>query len=637
MQRLALAIALIASFLVGCSESKTKQVDAAWYDPKPLTDGLKAGVADDAMKTLKLQRFEDLILYNLDMIVSEDLRSFELVENVWFTNRGEDSLDELVFRVFANARTKTGPVQLVSAECVGQPCAVGWDRRGVLSIKPAASVKTGERLRLKLSFKGTLAIIDAERTQMMSQAFEGMSRSTSKEAAGDYGMVAFSNGIAAFGEFFAVLASRRAGQWVREDPTAMGDLSGDPSIINVKANIRLPAGAMLASSGSVLKEHTVIDDNGRVSYTEVEVAAPLVRNFGMIVSRNFVVKSRNVGGVQVRSFALSGHQDKSEVVLTTAADSLKVFEKRFGAYPYKELDLAEAPLVGGAGGVEFSGFVTIASMFYQPPAGGAIGKLIGSGKSFNATITPMLRFVTAHEVAHQWWHGLVGSDSREHPYVDEPLAQLSALLYIEDTFGEKQADLETKRQVVSNYHMMRANGREDQIVAQSVESFPDELSYAGTIYGKAPMFYQTVREKLGDTAFNQALRRYASKHAFGVAGPEALFEELNRGHEQELKPVIARWIHEQHGDEDLGTPKVEEILGNWTGDKMLEGILKSFQGTLNDFGLGDSDTPLGGRLPRDSSPDVGDLETRRAIKEVQDAFKSAEGLMKEAVRDSKAR
>ena len=38
----------------------------------------------------------------------------------------------------------------------------------------------------------------------------------------------------------------------------------------------------------------------------------------------------------------------------------------------------------------------------------------------------MLEFVVAHEVAHQWWHGLVGSDSRDHPYVDEALAQLVA-------------------------------------------------------------------------------------------------------------------------------------------------------------------------------------------------------------------
>ena len=37
---------------------------------------------------------------------------------------------------------------------------------------------------------------------------------------------------------------------------------------------------------------------------------------------------------------------------------------------------------------------------------------------------------------------LVGSDSREHPFVDEGLAQYSAVLYMEDRYGAARARAE---------------------------------------------------------------------------------------------------------------------------------------------------------------------------------------------------
>src|SRR5207248_3238311 len=111
-----------------------------------------------------------------------------------------------------------------------------------------------------------------------------------------------------------------------------------------------------------------------------------------------------------------------EAALDFAAAALRVFEARFGPYPYRYLDVVEAPIVGGAGGVEFSGLVTVASMFYRPPSAdtSVIGKLMAGMGGAQGSI---LEFTVAHEVAHQYWHGLVGSDSRQEPYLDESLAQ----------------------------------------------------------------------------------------------------------------------------------------------------------------------------------------------------------------------
>ena len=48
-------------------------------------------------------------------------------------------------------------------------------------------------------------------------------------------------------------------------------------------------------------------------------------------------------------------------------------------------------------------------------------------------------FVVVHEVAHQWWSAVVGSDSKRHAFLDEALANFSAALYFEVVHGDEAA------------------------------------------------------------------------------------------------------------------------------------------------------------------------------------------------------
>ena len=159
-------------------------------------------------------------------------------------------------------------------------------------------------------------------------------------------------------------------------------------------------------------------------------------------------------GVQTCALPISlyvqGDEAAGHQVLAAAVHAFRTFEARFGPYPYRRLVLVEAPLVGGAGGVEFSGLVTVASMFYRPITGGGgsgmggLGGLLAGIGGLGDFVGPMLEFVTAHEVSHQWWSGVVGSDAREHPFVDESLAQYSAVLAMEARYGSERAEQEMR-------------------------------------------------------------------------------------------------------------------------------------------------------------------------------------------------
>ncbi|MEO0324188.1 MAG: M1 family aminopeptidase, partial [Myxococcota bacterium] len=216
-------------------------------------------------------------------------------------------------------------------------------------------------------------------------------------------------------------------------------------------------------------------------------------------------------------------------------------------------------------------------------SGGALGGA-GGADPMASMQSAMLEFVTAHEVAHQWWHGLVGSDARAHPWVDESLAQFSAVQYVRERHGPSRAREEAERQVAANYHMMRLSGGADGAVDRPVAAFGGELAYAGLVYGKGPFFYERARARMGNGPFFRALRGYVSANRFRTAGPTDLRDRLARG-----RPPIARlarrWLDEAHGDADLGRPSPARLLQGFLGPGVdlppeLDGLLQGLGGML---------------------------------------------------------
>ncbi len=575
MARVLLALSLLSlvALVSACDDVADAQV--AWYDPAPLLTNLSAAERREARR--RVGPLDALTFYDLDVRLADDQRQFELTEDVYFTNTLGAGLPDIVLRVHANDVAARPPVSLVGAECVGTPCQVDFDGRSAILFRFAEALPPSGRVRLRVRLRGQLERLDPARTGMMAQAVESMQRlSTGAGLHGNYGLLAESEGVASLGNFYATLAARRGDAWVTREESTMGDL-GAGAIAHFRARLVCAAGSRVAASGVVVHEETRLGEAGRPGAHEVEVVSALSRNFAFAVSPRFQVVEQRVGDVTVRSWYLPEDRADAERVLVDASAALEIFERRFGRYPYRELDLVEAPLVGGAGGVEFSGLVTLAKMFYGSGGGmglGSLGPMLAGGHQGQVGLREsMLEFVVAHEVAHQWWHGLVGSDARRHPFVDESLAQFSSIQYVRDRYGEERARREARRQVAANYHTMRLSGQADGAVDRPVAAFGSELAYAGLVYGKGAFAYEKVRETIGDEAFFRHVRAYVDAHRFGEAPPRALFDRFASGrNEQSVRGLERRWLDEAHGDEDLGPPDLVGMLGEWMPDRGLDNL-----------------------------------------------------------------
>jgi len=554
------------------------------YDAAPLLESLRENERARVPRQAGGPAHE-LPLYALTIDLDDDLSSFEVEETVWWTNRSGRSLSSVAFRIYVNAVSPSPLVTLVEGSCLDNvSCTTTMPSASALVVEPAHAIPDGGALRIRFRLRGRLQEIDPSRTTLLGQGIESLGALSGGHGSGDYGLLAQSDGVASMASFFAVLARQRAGIWEISDTSTLGDLGSD-ALAHVSARVRTPDGVRVVSVG-VEEPPRVLGDR-----SETRIRAAFVRDFALVASARLEHLDRDVGGVNVRSWFVRGHDAAGARALDAAAHSMRIFSRRFGAYPWTELDVVEAPLVGGAGGVEFSSMVTVANMFYAPVEasgqGGLLGQLLGGAgaSSMESRRQSMLEFVTAHEVGHQWWHAIVGSDSRAHPFEDEGLAQYSAMLYMRERYGAARASAETEQQVTAGYHMMRLMGHADAPVDQPVSAFADPITYGGIIYGKGPHLYAELRQLLGDAAFFRAIRAYVSAHRFGEAPPRSLVRSMARGpRAARVRALTARWLEETHGDEDLGQPDLGHMLGGAGGDPQLQVLQRELMRALGGAG-----------------------------------------------------
>ncbi|MGD9100956.1 MAG: hypothetical protein PVF45_10790, partial [Anaerolineae bacterium] len=206
----------------------------------------------------------------------------------------------------------------------------------------------------------------------------------------------YDEGVMSLGHWYPMLAVYDDEGWNRDPYVALGDaFYSDVAFFTV--HLTVPEDTVVAATGVEVGQ--VLHRPPRATITYVSGAT---RDFALALSREYETASAQVGETTVTSYYLPGHEQGGQQALQVAADAVEVYNARFGLYPYTELDVAETAFVimGSPGGMEFPGIVFISSEFYRP------------GSFFASEMDT----VVAHEVAHQWWYGVVGNNQVDEPW-----------------------------------------------------------------------------------------------------------------------------------------------------------------------------------------------------------------------------
>jgi hypothetical protein len=467
--------------------------------PIPTAAPLPTPAAGDFDSALRPQFASDLNLvfnktiYTMKWELNDDVSQLQGTQRVIFANRTDKALNELYFRLFANYPKGEGRIQVKNVRIGGGRAVTALEAQDT-----ALRVSFGRPLA-----PGAVAILEMEYQVQIPRSSPIRYADFTRE-----------DWITTLPTVYPIIPAYDAQGWHIEVPPPYGDLLyADSSIYDV--TIATPSQYNVIASGQLVRETTE-----GVRTTRRFIAAPM-RDFDANITNGLTKTSALIDDVTINSWYLPVHADAGKRALDWTVNSFKVYERRFGAYPFKELDLVETPT--SAGGIEYPGVITVASNLYTDP-----GQL------------NYFEFATAHETAHQWFYSTVGNDQVNHPWLDEALVQYATLIYFEDRDGKDTARNIQKSFFDKQYEAAKSKYG-DRPAGLPVSAY-DENEYGAFVYAKAPKFFQAVRDQIGDDAFFQALRSYYEQFKFRIAQPQDLINQFNQASGQDLTPLFQKWI-----------------------------------------------------------------------------------------------
>ncbi len=261
-------------------------------------------------------------------------------------------------------------------------------------------------------------------------------------------------------------------------------------------SITVPLDYVIGSTGYLTEERTNPDSTKTLFFHAEDV-----HDFAWAASPDYQISERMVDGIKVSFFYKPEHKEDVDRILDYAEFALKYYSSCFGKYHYGHFTMVDTKIGLGGGAMEYPTLITVSPSRVPP-------------ERIRADA-----LVVFHEIAHQWWYGMVASNEFEEAWLDEGFAVYSERRALEKRFGERANLIDLWGIKLSDLDFARLSYlldlQTDPIVKNSWE-FRNYLSYRTNVYSKASLVLETLRNYLGEEKMNKVLReyfqRYKSKH-----------------------------------------------------------------------------------------------------------------------------
>ncbi len=314
-----------------------------------------------------------------------------------------------------------------------------------------------------------------------------------------------------------------------DDPAGrlQNGLSRDADFIDYRATFCTAADQLPVTSGYVERDWS---ENGRrcIAYRMDSKMADVYS----FVSARYAVR-RDVwhgpgGDVAIEIDYQRGHEYNLERMVAGVRDSLAYFTAHYGPYQHKILRIIEFPRFSRGGGFAESFPNTV-------PFNEAIG-FTAKVDDDDPQDIDYPYFITAHEVAHQWWaHQEVPAAVQGGEFITESLSEYSALMVLKQKYGD------AKMRRFLKYELDRyLLGRGTETKQEQPLVRADGAAYVH--YQKGALALYALQDAIGEAAMDDALSAFVKRWRF--AGPPYarsvdLLAEFRRVTPAPLQPLIA--------------------------------------------------------------------------------------------------
>ena len=261
-----------------------------------------------------------------------------------------------------------------------------------------------------------------------------------------------------------------------------------------------------ADQTPVAPGYTVSDTTANGRRTLVTKTEAPIHNFFSLQSARYELLKDSWTGKDGKPVELSvyfhpPHASNAPRMLKAMKASLDVFSQSFSPYQFRQARI-----------LEFPAYERFAQAFANTvPYSEAIGFVQDFDEQRGDENIDLVTYVTAHEIAHQWWaHQVVGADKQGMTLLSESFAQYSALLVMEKMYGRDQLRKFLKLELDS---YLRSRGGE--VVEELPLSRVEDQGYIHYRKGALAMYW--LKEVVGEAALNRALQKLLAEYAFKPA------------------------------------------------------------------------------------------------------------------------
>jgi hypothetical protein len=190
-------------------------------------------------------------------------------------------------------------------------------------------------------------------------------------------------------------------------------------------------------------------------------------------------------------------------------DALRFYSNEVGEYPYNIASVVQGPQSFG-GGMEYPTITVISPM--------------SSAKELDEVI--------AHELGHNWFYGILASNERDHPWMDEGINSFYAYKYMQRKYGMTRAH--------ELLFQTQAARKKDQPIETTSEQFT-EINYSAVAYHKTAEWMRLLESESGEDIFKRQMHSYFEQWKFKHPQPEdfkAIFQSSAGNKTEEIFSLL---------------------------------------------------------------------------------------------------
>ncbi|MEO6489847.1 MAG: M1 family metallopeptidase [Ferruginibacter sp.] len=287
--------------------------------------------------------------------------------------------------------------------------------------------------------------------------------------------------------------------------------------------ITVPAKYIVASTG-IIQEEKMEDSLKIVQYTQNNI-----HDFAWFADPEFLVKHDTLQ-LATKTIDIFAYYNKAnEALWKNSIDHIKAAIKTksewLGEYPYRVVSVVESRQKSG-GGMEYPTITLVSSP--------------GNEKELDMVIN--------HEVGHNWFYGILGSNERQHPWMDEGMNSYYDKKYLLKQYGNEESGIIASK---NNFLRNRMPSDPENILLETLTSIKKDqpietrsedfsvLNYNAVAYIKTAQWMKLLENEIGQPVFEQLMQEYYNRWQFKHPYPEdfkLLAEEISG---KKLDPVFS--------------------------------------------------------------------------------------------------